>query len=277
MRTFTLINNNGTTYDVTSPGSAFFYNVDGLGYERIMDFNQVGDIFGLMKDKASQNTISGTVKFWKGTAEKDYFDFYKFCKTAPLKLQYNPGHGVYTRNGYVKKITKTDGLDDAMTVKIDFICTSPWYKTIQQYNNGDASDGKVYNYQYDYVYTDSTPGSLLIDSDSFMECPCKLIIYGPVTNPVWRHYINGELVTTGKINATVPVNRQIHVDTTNIPWSIKQYDNLGNFVSDLYQLSDFSTERFVQLGNGRNDITVVDDGVNPVGVGLEAQIEYDTI
>ena len=277
MRQFTLINVDGTSYDVTSKGSAFFYKVDGLGYERAMTFSQVAENFPLITDKASQQTIAGTVKFWKPNAEQKYFDFYKFCKKGPLRMKYNPGHGVYYRNGYVRKVARTDGNSTDMTAAIEFVCTSPWYKTVQYYNNGEITDGKIYDYEYDYTYTDATPGSIIIDSDSMIDSPCKLMIYGPVTNPVWSHYVNGQLVATGKLTATVNVNRKVVIDTTTEPWSIKQFDNLGNLVSDMYQLSDFSTERFIQIKNGRNIISVTDDGADDVTLSVEAQIGYDTV
>ena len=73
------------------------------------------------------------------------------------------------------------------------------------------------------------------------------------------------------------VNRKVVIDTTTEPWSIKQFDNLGNLVSDMYQLSDFSTERFIQIKNGRNIISVTDDGADDVTLSVEAQIGYDTV
>lgn len=277
MRKFMLINANGTTYDITVKGSAFFYNVDGLGYDRNMTFQQISEQFALLEDKANQQTITGTVRFWKPDAEQSYFDFYKFCKLAPLKMKYNPGHGVYYRNGYVRAITRGDGTGDALTASIEFVCTSPWYRTFSAFNNGEITGGKTYDYTYDYTYTEATPGSVIIDSDSMMACPCKLTIYGEAVNPAWSHYVNGKLVSTGKINATINENRRVVIDTTSTPWRIIQTDNLGNFVSDLYQLSDFSTDRFIQVRNGRNVISVTDDGVEDLNVGVEALIGYDTV
>ena len=52
---------------------------------------------------------------------------------------------------------------------------------------------------------------------------------------------------------------------------------LGNEVSDMYQQSDFSTDRFVRFGKGRNTIAVSADNTNVLNVGVEAQIEYATV
>lgn len=52
---------------------------------------------------------------------------------------------------------------------------------------------------------------------------------------------------------------------------------LGNEVSDMYQLSDFSTDRFIRFGKGRNTVSVQADNTNTLNVGVEAQIEYATV
>jgi len=277
MRTFTLFDINGTEYNITTKDNAFFHSVDGLGFEREMTFQQVDERFKKIDDLTVQKTIQGTVFFGGMNPESHYFAFAKFCKNAPLRMKYNPGHGEYYRMGYVKALGRGDGSGTSKSASVEFVCTTPWYKVVQKYNDGTASDGKVYDYAYDYNYTESTPGSVAYESDSFEDCPAKLIIHGAVSNPVWRHYVDGVLVATGKINGSIASGRRLVVDTTVIPWSIKQFDTLGNLVSDMYQLSDFSTERFIRLSHGKNVISVTDDGVDPVTVTLEAQIEYDTV
>jgi len=275
MRTFTLINENGTEYNLTAKGTAFFYGIDGLGFDKKLDFQQVDERFLLTTAKIAQNSVKGSVQFFQPGAVNEYFEFAKFCQ-GKLRMKYNPGHGVYYRDGYVKTIGRNDGKDIRIAT-IDFVCTSPWYKVISQFNNGAVSGGKTYDYEYDYEYTSATPGSIMIDSDTMQESPVKFTIFGPSTNPSWRHYVDGQLKTTGKINGSISVNHVLVIDTTVIPWSIKQFDSLGNLVADMYQNSDFSTERFIRLGNGRNVITVDDDGIDTLTIKAEAQIEYDTV
>jgi hypothetical protein len=104
-----------------------------------------------------------------------------------------------------------------------------------------------------------------------------VVLYGELVNPTWRHYLNNVLQTTGKITGTVMPNHRLVIDTTTIPYSMKQVDAFGNVVSDMYQLSDFSTERFVRFGKGRNTVSVQADNTNTLNVGVEAQIEYATV
>lgn len=305
MRTFILIDNDGNTYDVTSKDSAFFYGITGLGYEKETEFQRIKERFALLKKDLKQTVISGTVRFWQKNAEQKYFEFAQFCQNSPLRIAYNPKAGVtqsteystayaegttvylpstwlspvnYYRDGYITKIEKADGVGDCLTVNIEFTALTPWYKTVTEYNYGNViTGGKKYNYKYSYVYKGGVANTVEIESDSRLPSPIKLVIIGAATNPTWRHYLNRELVTEGKVNGVILPDHRLVIDTTTIPYSIKEYDALGNFVADLYQASDFSTDRFVRLGYGTNLITVTAEDVNILGIGVEAQIEYASV
>lgn len=305
MRTFSLIDKNGTSYDITVKDKAFFYGISGLGYEDETGFLRVKERFALATKKLAQTKIVGTVKFWQKGAEAEYFDFAQFCQNGPLKLKYAPQSGrktqssfksgyvqgrtlilpyeyitkeVYFRDGHVTKIEKSDGVGNCLEVVIEFTAETPWYKKVTEYNyGGQGTDGKKYDYQYSYRYANSTDNEITIDSDSWQDSPAKIIIIGPVTNPVWRQYINDELVATGKVNGSVLSGNRLVIDTTTIPYSILEYNSNGEVVADLYQSSDFSTERFVRLGHGKNRISVSATDVNAIGIGVEAQLEYATV
>ncbi len=277
MRTFTLIDKDGNTYDITAKYDLFFYGIDGLGFTQTSKFQRIEDRYALLEKYTAQGKIKGTIKFWQPGAESKYFAFAQFCQNEPIRMVYNPGHGTYYRNGIVTKIDRSDGLGDALEITLEFSAQTPWYKVISQYNDGQVQGGKVYDYTFDYQYSSAVVNTVSIDSDSYQSSPAKLIIYGPASNPSWRHYLNNVLQTSGKINGNVLPNHKLIIDTTTIPYSIKQFDMLGNEISDMYQQSDFSTDRFIRLGKGRNTVAVQADNTNKLNVGIEAQIEYATI
>ncbi len=305
MRTFTLINKDGAKYDVTTKNSIFFHSITGLGFEKESEFQRIDERFKLLKSQYAQQKIEGIVRFWQPNAEQAYFDFAQFCQNEPIRMAYNPksgnvsssgyenayvdGTGLflpskylsyenYYRDGYITKIERSDGVDESLTIKIQFTARTPWFKTINEYNyGGTVSARKKYDYTYPYNYNGGAQNTVVIDSDSWMQSPVRLIIMGGAENPRWNHYLNGELQTTGKIIGTILPGNKLVIDTTTIPYTIKEYDANGNEVLDMYQLSDFSTERFVRLGHGRNMITVGADDVSELGVGVEAQIEYATV
>lgn len=277
MRTFTLIDNDGNTYDVTAKNDLFFYGVEGLGYAQTTEFQRIEDRYALLNNYTSQAKIKGTIKFWQPDAERKYFDFAQFCQNGPIRMKYNPGHGEFYRNGVISEIVRTDGTGSELRVALTFMAQTPWYKSVSAHNDGQIVGGKVYDYTFDYTYSSAVVNSVSVESDSYQSSPVKLIIYGPATNPSWRHYLNNVLQTSGKITGNVLANHKLIIDTTTIPYSIKQFDMLGNEVSDMYQLSDFSTERFIRFGKGRNTVSVQADNTNTLNVGVEAQIEYATV
>lgn len=277
MRTFRLYDNDGNRYNLTSRDHLFFYAIDGLGFEQSAEFQRIEDRFALLESHIEQATIEGTIKFWQPEAELQYFNFAQFCQNQPIMMDYNNNYGTYSRRGIITKIERGDGDGNELLIKIQFKAQTPWFKEIIEYNPGTESGGKVYNYSYDYTYLKGGKNTITIDSDSYQSSPVKLVVIGPAINPSWRHYLNGELVTEGKINGIIGPDNHLIVDTTTIPYRIIQVDALGQLVSDLYQQSDFSTYRFVRFGHGRNTVTFSADESNILNVGVEAQIEYATI
>ena len=277
MRTFTLIDNDGNQYDITAKNDLFFYGIDGLGFSNESKFQRIEDRYAVLSNVIKQGKVKGTIKFWQPGAEQKYFDFAQFCQNSPIKMVYNPGHGEFSRDGLITSITRSDGKGDSLEIEIEFSAQTPWYKIIAQHNDGSIIGGKVYNYQYDYMYATAIINTVFVDSDSYQSSPVKLIIYGPATNPSWRYYLNNNLEVTGKVNGNVLEDHVLIIDTTTIPYSIKQFDMSGNEISDMYQQSDFSTARFIRFGKGRNTIAVQAENTNKLTIGVEAQIEYATV
>lgn len=305
MRKYTLYDNDGRSYDVTVKGSAFLYGVGGLGYEDDATFQRINSRYKLLQKYRNQPKITGTVKFWQPNAEQTLFEFAQFCQNEPLFLKYSPQSGTtkkssfdkayvdkttlylpfesvkyenYYRRGYVTKIDKSDVLGNCLEVTIEFTAITPWYKVKSDYNyGGESVSGKKYNYEYPYVYTGSVSNQVTLISDSRQQSPTKITIMGPCTNPTWRHYVDGVLKESGKVIAEILPNHRLVIDTTVIPYSMIVYDAQNQEITDLYQSSDFETQRFVSLDYGENVITVSAEDVTVIGIGVEAEIEYATV
>lgn len=276
IRTFKLINNNGETYDLNVRNRSFMHTVSGLGYQRDSDFFRIGERYATLSSYFMQQEIKGNVYFAGTNNAEDYFNFTRFCENTPLKLAYNPGFTEFLRDGFIKTIERSDG-DNFKGAYVTFIATTPWYKSVDVFNTGIVDEGKKYTYTYPYKYGKYIANTVTIDSDSYLQSPLKLVIYGPVTDPIWRHYANNKLIETGQITATIPVNHKLVIDTTSIPYTIKEYDLANNFIADKYQASNWNTERFFRLAYGQNTITVSATGANNISLGVEAQIEYATV
>ena len=271
-RSFSLINANGETYDLTVRPTAFLHSVGGMGASFETEYQRIGGHFSLLSYYAAQGKISGSVKLW---SRAEYFNFAKFCQQRPITLLYTRDGVTFRRNGIITSIGKDE--TDPLNAAIEFTCTTPFYTVVSAFNDGAASGGKVYDYSYDYTYAENAAQSVTISSDTVNDSPCKITIYGYAENPTWSHYLNNQLIATGKVNAIIAADRKLVIDTTVIPYQIRLYDLQGNFVQDLYQQSDFSTQRFFSLGFGQNVISVSAESVGVVKIGVEGMIEYETV
>lgn len=279
VRTFTLTDSNGNSYSLQTQ-NRFMSSPSGLGYDESTIYQNLGSRYNVLEEGLKQGVVSGQIVFRGANREEIYrkfFEFAKFTRNNPLTMCYRPIFDSFYRKCRVSKLTKTEINNRVLTCDVEISCITPWYQTMSAVNSGQAGAGKQYNYSYSYKYSDSILQSVVLENNSYEESPCKVIIYGPCVNPIWYHYVNGVLATTGKITATIAVNHRLVIDTTQMPYSMHELDMSNNLVRDCYQLSDFSTERFIRLQPGKNRITVTHSGGNVIAVGIEGQIEYATV
>jgi hypothetical protein len=194
----------------------------------------------------------------------------------PLTLSYEQ-NGVYLRQGYVNAIDRNES--DTLEVSITFTCTTPWYKELTAISApyDPSVSGKIYPYHYSYEYQGLAVNEVIIESNSLMKSPCKITMKGPLTNPEWNHYVDGSFVGSGKVTASIPDGNYIVIDTTQIPCSIKEYNESDEFVLDLYPSSDINTSRFIYLEKGVNRIVCNDDGVRDIYVRVDSMLEYSAV
>lgn len=274
VRQFKLINAYGNSYDLTLKDTAFMHSVDALGYQATTEYQRIGNHYTLLSYLVNQNVIRGIVKFWERT---EFFEFAKFAQQKPVTLQYIRDGITFNRDGVITKIGKSETNTAPLSSDIEFTCTTPFYQVVNRFNNAGVSGGKVYDYTYDYTYSDDIPQTIMITSDSVTESPLKIEIYGPVVNPTWRHYVNNILVATGAVEGTIESGRKLVIDTTSTPYKIQKMDMSNNVILDMYQFSDFTTERFCMLQLGLNTISVAGDTANIIPLGVEAMLEYETV
>jgi hypothetical protein len=220
--------------------------------------------------------IQGKVKFWKGDSTAKLRSFLQFCEEKPLTLSYEQ-NGVYLRQGFVNAIDRNES--DTLEVSITFTCTTPWYKELTAISApyDPSVSGKIYPYHYSYEYQGLAVNEVIIESNSLMKSPCKITMKGPLTNPEWNHYVDGSFVGSGKVTASIPDGNYIVIDTTQIPCSIKEYNESDEFVLDLYPSSDINTSRFIYLEKGVNRIVCNDDGVRDIYVRVDSMLEYSAV
>lgn len=277
IRKFRLTNREGATWDLCSRAS-FFHDIDGFGYADNTQFEQVGAEFIPLEELFAQGELTGQILFAGQDAYRTYREFSRFVRAVPLVLTYQTDetYRVPVRLTLLEKGERMEG-GNGLVCGVTFLTTGQFYKTVSAQSGAMSIGGKNYPYQYPYSYADFSTNTLVIDSDSYEDSPCKISIFGPCVNPVWMQYVDNVLYATGRYAGTIPSDNRLVIDATQIPYRITELGAGGNVVADRYQQCDFTTERFFHLQHGSNRISVTHDGLNIVSMIVEGKISYETV
>ena len=294
-RNFSLVNSGGYVLNLLTT-SILLYDPTGLGFDTDDIYRQVGNRFIFLGAGAVQQRITGKVGFFGDDPYEAYFQFVQFCDFAPLTLIYtpNPAGGSrasakqYRRHVRLARVDKAEiNHDGYLEVPVEFACLDPWHKIVNVTNN-PSDDDVTASFEWDLNWPDPDEGLLfgaqalmtvIVESDSHEDSPCRLEIFGPITNPSWTHYVNGIEYSTGSVECIVAADQVLVIDNTSDPYEIALYTaEARTFISNEYQNSDFSTKRFVDLQYGTNQIRIASEDTSViVPVGLEARISYASV
>lgn len=280
MRKFKLENANGDLIDLTTE-KVFFHDPDGLGYSLENTFRRIKDRFALIKSEVSQQTISGSIAFLGETPYEQYTEFIEAVSIGGLKLMYSTKNDVwYYRDVIISELGKSEILQEGyLDISASFLCLTPWYKAIQvkstnQYHENDWVFGDIWPIKF----SAGSSVDIDVDADCTMESPCCLTIYGKVINPIWKHYVNGVFCCNGTATVTINNYYKMTVDNRGSNYSMSLYNDQGDKIQDLYQLSDFGTKRFIWLKKGHNHIEITGSSFEKyMWAELEANLYYDTV
>lgn len=277
MRHFALINNKGQRYDLNDL-DFFLYDPGGLGFSRDSEYQKIGNAWKMLSDSFSQESRQGMIRFKEPHAYQKYFDFMVFAQQIPLKYEYKPESQVFYMDCVIGTGDKTEIQGEGLRCQIQLTPLSLFYNSyFAESADGTLNTGKLYNYSYPYTYANSAQGKISIDSDSSEDSPCKVSIFGPLVNPLWYHYVNNKQVESGRMTGEVVSGHKLVIDTTTMPYSITEQDELGNIVYNRYANCDFSTERFFFLQFGHNRISAGHAGVNIPHIVVEGRLLYATV
>lgn len=267
MRKFKLINANGTEWDLMRK-DAFFHAPEGLGMGRSFSCVQAGFDFLEAQSVLMQKNINGEMVFGDyGT----YTDFVTFISRDPLTLLYSTKSRWYQISCKVQSMDKGEKAGQVLIIPISFLCFGIWRENviIKQADNFGA-ECKIYPYTYDYSYSEASSGRVVIHNGD-LESPCKLHIFGPVTNPSWALYKAGQIVLDGKVLLSIPAGNKLVVSAAPTVMEIAEYSQNNDFVKDHYQDSDFSTARFVYAPPGESTISFTHEGTGKIVAYVEVE------
>lgn len=263
MRQFWIRNARGETFDMNRE-DAFFSNPKGLGISRKSSYERAGYLWAAKEDYMSQKKPQGDMVF---DGYEQYDEFMRIAQYTPLTLMYQPLDTMYYMD--VDSFTIDKGeisyRDTFLTCKVVFNGTSPWYLENVFARRETAEDnGKRYGYTYPYTYAGGAAGETVLQNNSGMDAYCRLVIYGPVLNPAWKVTRSGALVAEGRVLAEIGKDFCLVVDADPKNLEIAKCDLLGEKVADLYEKSDFDTDRFIYLPPGEVKLKVEHAGPDDI-------------
>lgn len=257
VRRFKLMNANGAEWDLMR-FDAFFHAPDGLGISRSISSIRTGGDYLETDSFPDQRTVTGEMVFMNYSI---YKDFVGFVSADPLLLFYAPENTWYRVGCRVQFLGKTEiKTANRLICPVQFLCTGMWHEsaTVETDLEG-AESPKTYPYGYNYTYFDATLGGMAIQNGN-LESPVILSIFGPVQDPSWSLTQGGSVVSTGAVSALITEGNKLVVDSRPDRMEIAEYTQNGEYVRNLYQYSDFSTDRFVYAPPGESLLSVTGTG-----------------
>lgn len=294
VRYFRLINALGQIYDITTT-EALFSSPKGMGLEREETYRPIGARFALVSSIPKQVPLEGKLILTPPDAYIKYSEFMEFCTYTPLTIHYKPIdeyeyyqlRGVYTGKdfNYFKEVTITEVDKGELTkfatleVDIKMMPLTPWYRRLDLSSDVNPDAGLIWEQTSDwsFLFENENTKTITFESDSTYPSPIRLIIPGPADTPEWKHFVNGVLASTGKLNYTVGVNEFLVIDDLGDTCSMYIKNGSGQVIANVYQNSDFSTQRFMQIQNGTNSIVVDDATGNSINIQAEVRLYYESV
>ena len=259
IRNFYFENEKGKRIDCQKiDGGLFLYNVAGLGYEKNIEYEQIGNTFIQNDKKMVQNQKTGDLEFDNMTYD-EYCNFVDFIlKSESLKLIYVPkttNRIEYYRDIDFCKIEKSEEDDfNILTSPITIKCKSLWYrenKTI--YDMREQQEEIRWDFEWDSKFTAYDIRSLEYINEGHVEAPIQIEIAGPVINPEIQLYVEGELYQKVPFNIEIEEYEKLLYGTKENDFYIRKQNTDGTLES-LFNLDviQFENDNVIRIPQNKS-------------------------
>ena len=263
-----LVNEVGSTFYFDYKHNTLIEELDGLGFEFDIEYSDFDAEFVETKRTIPQRSIDFTLVFLDGyigfTRWREYL-----TKSKEIRLFYETVAGKKYCYINIVSSSKAQLESGILRSKVKIDCLSLWLVNKSAHIDvRDVGGGKIYSYEYPYVYAVSFNGKVMVNNDSPRNVPLVIRLIGNCLNP--RVIIRQDgvdiqtlrLITDERDNPTIEINSK----PTN------QYIRklLNNEVEDYYNKQDFSFDNFLFLPPGESEI-FFDPGVREEA---ECEIEF---
>ena len=178
-----LVNEVGSTFYFDYAHSCVIEEMDGFGFEFDIDYEEFDSRFVETKRKIPQRTLDLTLDFFDG-----YHGFTRWrefiTKSKEIRLFYEASVGKKYCYVNVVSSSKAQLESGVLKSKVKIDCLSLWLVNKSAHIEvTDAGGGKIYTYQYPYVYAVSFNGKVTVNNESSRNVPLVIRLIGNCYNP----------------------------------------------------------------------------------------------
>lgn len=247
-----LVNEVGSTFYFDYAHSCVIEEMDGFGFEFDIDYEEFDSRFVETKRKIPQRTLDLTLDFFDG-----YYGFTRWrefiTKSKEVRLFYETSVGKKYCYVNVVSSSKAQLESGVLKSKVKIDCLSLWLVNKSAHIEvTDAGGGKIYTYQYPYVYAVSFNGKVTVNNESSRNVPLVIRLIGNCYNPRVIIRQNGVDLQTLRLIVDERDEPTIVIcsEPTNqyIKWLLDAEEQ------DYYDKQDFSCENFLFLPPGESEI-----------------------
>ena len=247
-----LVNEVGSTFYFDYAHSCVIEEMDGFGFDFDIDYEEFDSRFVETKRKIPQRTLDLTLDFFDG-----YHGFTRWrefiTKSKEVRLFYETSVGKKYCYVNVVSSSKAQLESGVLKSKVKIDCLSLWLVNKSAHIEvTDVGGGKIYTYQYPYVYAVSFNGKVTVNNESSRNVPLVIRLIGNCYNPRVIIRQNGVDLQTLRLIVDERDEPTIVICSEPTNQYIKWF--LDAEEQDYYDKQDFSCENFLFLPPGESEI-----------------------
>ena len=207
VRRFLLENEKGQQFRMDNlDEGCFLTSPSGLGYSYNVNFVQLGYDFIENNRKINQQILKGTAYFKSYNMVKNFIDYVESAKNLKwiYKIPFENEEKIFYRDVVITKLDKTEKSGRWLACSIEFASKSLWYEQNETiFKIKPQINETRWNFNWNTVFNDNSSQSINYENKSHTDAPITLEIDGPVSNPNFEIYVNGELIQEVKIKVNI--------------------------------------------------------------------------
>ena len=263
-RTFTLVNETGAEYPLSSPDFykyGFLTEPEGLGFEYDNEYLRLGDIFVRTNSEMQQGEFEGVMNFPSYDVYRNFANYIFGSKELTLVYECGDAGGTYYRDCDCVSLDKTEiGEKGILECDISLQFRSDYYMThIIHYIEVATDEDRRYDIPYSNRYVDFTSLETLLVNDSHGVASFSFTIFGYSEKP--RVMITDEN-DVALYDITFPVTLQAGA---RLEYSSRDGDTYIRTVSasgvtqNIVQKLDIKNNNFIRIPLGTYKLKVSSD------------------